>query len=51
MTDEPIQQEDQVPCPPAADTVSRPGVGGFAADASSRWVEWEQRKHERLLAA
>jgi molecular chaperone GrpE len=35
MTDEPIQQEDQVPCPPAADTVSRPGVGGFAADASS----------------
>jgi MerR family transcriptional regulator, copper efflux regulator len=31
--------------------VSRPGGGGFAADASSPWVEWEQRKHERLLAA
>jgi DNA-binding transcriptional MerR regulator len=32
-------------------TVSWPGVGGLAADAPSRWVEWEQRKHERLLAA
>ena len=31
--------------------LSVPGVGGLAADASSRWVEWEQRKHERLLAA
>ena len=35
----------------AGGLVSRPGGGGFAADASSRWVEWEQRKHERLLAA
>jgi MerR family transcriptional regulator, copper efflux regulator len=35
----------------AGGPVLRPGVGGFAADASSRWVEWEQRKHERLLAA
>ena len=31
--------------------VFRPGDGGLAAVASSRWVEWEQRKHERLLAA
>jgi MerR family copper efflux transcriptional regulator len=29
--------------------VFRPGGGGLAAVASSRWVEWEQRKHERLL--
>jgi MerR family copper efflux transcriptional regulator len=29
--------------------VFRPGVGGLAADAPSPWVEWEQRKHERLL--
>jgi len=35
----------------ASPLVSRPGDGGFAAVASSRWVEWEQRKHERLLAA
>jgi MerR family transcriptional regulator, copper efflux regulator len=35
----------------AGGPVLRPGVGGFAADASRRWVEWEQRKHERLLAA
>ena len=31
--------------------VLRAGDGGLAAVASSRWVEWEQRKHERLLAA
>jgi MerR family transcriptional regulator, copper efflux regulator len=31
--------------------VSLPGDGGLAAVASSRWVEWEQRKQERLLAA
>jgi MerR family copper efflux transcriptional regulator len=31
--------------------VSPPGDGGLVAVASSRWVEWEQRKHERLLAA
>src|SRR5436305_10367483 len=30
------------------DPVFRPGDGGFAAVAASRWVEWEQRKHERL---
>jgi DNA-binding transcriptional MerR regulator len=30
---------------------TRPGDGGFAVVASSRWVEWEQRKHERLLEA
>jgi DNA-binding transcriptional MerR regulator len=35
----------------AGGPVFRPGGGGLAADASSRWVEWEQRKHERLLAA
>ena len=35
----------------AGGPVSRPGGGGLAADASSPWVEWEQRKHERLLAA
>jgi len=26
-----------------------PGGGGLAAGAPSPWVEWEQRKHERLL--
>ena len=35
----------------ASPRVSRPGDGGWAAVASSRWVEWEQRKHERLLTA
>jgi MerR family copper efflux transcriptional regulator len=35
----------------AGDPLFRPGDGGLAAVASSRWVEWEQRKHERLLAA
>jgi MerR family copper efflux transcriptional regulator len=35
----------------AGDPVPGPGEGGPAAVASSRWVEWEQRKHERLLAA
>ena len=35
----------------AGGPVFRPGGGGFAAAASSPWVEWEQRKHERLLAA
>ena len=35
----------------AGGPVFRPGGGGLAAVASSRWVEWEQRKHERLLAA
>ena len=35
----------------AGGPVSLPGVGGSAADASSEWVEWEQRKQERLLAA
>jgi DNA-binding transcriptional MerR regulator len=29
--------------------VFRPGDGGLAVVASSPWVEWEQRKHERLL--
>jgi len=28
-----------------------PGDGGLAAVAPSPWVEWEQRKHERLLQA
>jgi DNA-binding transcriptional MerR regulator len=35
----------------AGGPVLRPGAGGLAAVASSRWVEWEQRKHERLLTA
>jgi len=35
----------------AGDPVFGPGDGGLAAVASSRWVEWEQRKHERLLKA
>ena len=35
--------------PAAAGGVFGPGDGGLAAVASSRWVEWEQRKHERLL--
>src|SRR5262245_37470984 len=34
----------------AGGPVFRPGDGGLAGVASSRaWVEWEQRKHERLL--
>jgi DNA-binding transcriptional MerR regulator len=33
----------------AGDPVFRPGDGGLAVVASS--LEWEQRKHERLLAA
>lgn len=44
--------EDQLgPWIAVGDPVFRPGDGGLAAVASSRWVEWEQRKHERLLAA
>ncbi len=35
----------------AGGPVSRPGDGGLALVAPSRWVEWEQRKHERLLTA
>ena len=35
----------------AGGPVLRPGDGGLAVVASSRWVEWEQRKHERLLTA
>ena len=35
MTDEPLQDE-QVPGTPEASPVSRPGVGGFAAHASSQ---------------
>jgi MerR family transcriptional regulator, copper efflux regulator len=31
--------------------VFRPGDDGLAVVASSLWVEWEQRKHERLLEA
>jgi MerR family transcriptional regulator, copper efflux regulator len=33
----------------AGGPVLAPGGGGLAAVASSEWVEWEQRKHERLL--
>ena len=29
----------------------RAAVDGWFADAGTAWVEWEQRKHERLLAA
>ena len=43
--------EDASPWIAAGDSVLRPGDGGLAAVASSRWVEWEQRKHERLLRA
>jgi MerR family copper efflux transcriptional regulator len=43
--------EDASPWIAAGDPVFGPGDGGLAAVASSRWVEWEQRKHERLLAA
>jgi MerR family transcriptional regulator, copper efflux regulator len=44
--------EEHVGAPIAAgDPVLRPGDRGLAAVASSRWVEWEQRKHERLLRA
>lgn len=43
--------EDASPRIAGGDPVLRPGDGGLAAVASSRWVEWEQRKHERLLAA
>jgi len=35
----------------AGGPVFGPGDAGSAGVASSRWVEWEQRKHERLLAA
>ena len=28
-----------------------PSTAGSPASTTSRWVEWEQRKHERLLAA
>jgi MerR family transcriptional regulator, copper efflux regulator len=35
----------------AGGPVLAPGNGGLAAVASSEWVEWEQRKHERLLEA
>jgi DNA-binding transcriptional MerR regulator len=29
----------------------REAVDGWFASSSAAWVEWEQRKHERLLAA
>jgi MerR family copper efflux transcriptional regulator len=29
----------------------RAGMDGWFADEPAAWVEWEQRKHERLLAA
>jgi DNA-binding transcriptional MerR regulator len=35
----------------AGDPVFTPGDGGLAVLAPSLWVAWEQRKHERLLAA
>jgi MerR family transcriptional regulator, copper efflux regulator len=43
--------DDASPRIARGDPVLRPGDGGLAAVASSRWVEWEQRKHERLLTA
>ncbi|HTZ05414.1 MAG TPA: MerR family transcriptional regulator [Gaiellaceae bacterium] len=42
--------DDLAPRVALRDPVFRPGDGGLAAVVSSH-LEWEQRKHERLLAA
>jgi MerR family transcriptional regulator, copper efflux regulator len=42
-------EDELAPRMAAGDPVFGPGDGGLAVDASS--LEWEQRKHERLLRA
>ena len=49
---EPRRDGVRRPAPPRARAArARSTTGSPPADDSRSWIEWEQRKHERLLAA